>query len=119
MDEKEFKERTKSLALRAIKLTEFLPKTTVGEVVGRQLLRSSTSVGANYRAACRAKSPKDMIHKLRIVEEEADESVYWLELICELELIKRERLEQLMAEFNEIVSMVVASQRTLRSRFYK
>ena len=86
VNEAEFKKRTKHLALRTIKLVESLPSSAAGQVFGKQLLRSFTSVGANYRAVCRAKSPADMINKLRIVEEEADESV----------------------------AMVVASQKTLR-----
>lgn len=78
------------------------------------MLRSGTSVGANYRAACRAKSPADMVAKLAIVEEEADESVYWLELLADAKLIRAARLAPLIAEFNEILSMIVASQKTLR-----
>jgi four helix bundle protein len=75
MDEKLFKERTKQLALRVIRLVEALPKNQAADVIGRQLVRSATSIGANYRAACRGKSTADVIAKLRIVEEEADESV--------------------------------------------
>ncbi|MEG3861321.1 four helix bundle protein [Microcoleus sp. herbarium12] len=76
MDEQEFKRRTKQLALRVIKLVDALPKESASQVIGKQLIRSATSVGANYRAACRAKSTADLISKLRIVEEEADESLY-------------------------------------------
>ena len=115
VNEAEFKKRTKHLALRTIKLIESLPSSVSGQVLGKQLLRSSTSVGANYRAVCRAKSPADMINKLRIVEEEADESGYWLELIGESALVKPERLTELINEFDEIVAMVVASQKTLRA----
>lgn len=124
VNEEEFKKRTKQLALRTIKLVAELldqskienPKSKIiPEVLGKQLLRSSTSVGANYRAVCRAKSAADMINKLRIVEEEADESGYWLELIGESELVKPERLTELINEFDEIVAMVVASQKTLRA----
>ena len=81
MDEQEFKKRTKELALRIIKLVSCLPKNTVSDVIGKQLIRSGTSVGANYRSACRARSTADLIAKLRIVEEEADECLYWMELI--------------------------------------
>jgi len=77
MNEVEFKRRTRALALRVIRLVAALPKTPAAEVIGRQLLRAGTSVGANYRAACRARSRRDMISKLGIVEEEADERVYW------------------------------------------
>ena len=116
MHEGEFKNRTKQLALRTIRLVEALPKTKTADVLGRQLLRSGTSVGANYRAACRAKSTADMIAKLAIVEEEADESVYWLELLVEAKMIRATRLTPLIAEFNEIVAMIVASQITLRRK---
>ena len=125
MNEEEFKRRTKGLALRTIKLVTEMneqskienPKSKmVAEVLGKQLLRSSTSVGANYRAVCRSKSTADLINKLRIVEEEADESMYWLELIGESNIISPERLTELLADFDEIVSMVVASQKTLRNR---
>ena len=116
MDEREFKERTRKLALRVIKLVEALPKTKTADVVGKQILRSGTSVGANYRAACRGKSVADVLHKLAIVEEEADESIYWLELIEGAKLMPEKRLTELKKEFNEIVAMTVASIKTLRSK---
>ena len=116
MDEKQFKDRTKRAALRVIRLVEALPSTKTADVMGRQLLRCGTSVGANYRAACRAKSPADMIAKLAIVEEEADETVYWLELLVEAKIVASNRLAPLLTEVNELVAMVVASQRTLRKR---
>jgi four helix bundle protein len=114
MNDQEFKDRTKQAALRTIRVVEALPSTKIADMIGRQLLRSGTSVGANYRAACRAKSPADMIAKLGIVEEEADESVYWLELLVEAKISPVRRLRPLVAEFNEILAMVVASQKTLR-----
>ena len=83
MDEQEFKKRTKRIALDAIRLVNSLPRGRSADVIGRQLLRSATSIGANYRAACRAKSKADLIAKLVIVEEEADESLYWMELLVE------------------------------------
>lgn len=98
MNDVEFKRRTKHLALRVIKLVEVLPNTMVANVIGKQLLRSATSVGANYRAACRAKSKADMIAKLSIVEEEGDETLYWLELLVEADLIPETRLSDLMDE---------------------
>lgn len=116
MNEKEFKDRTKKIALRIIKLVELLPATTTGKVIGKQLLRSATSVGANYRAACRGKSVADVIHKLSIVEEEADESLYWLELLIESNLVSEKRLSDLKKEMNEITAMIVASIKTLRSK---
>ena len=114
MDEQEFKKRTQQLALRVIKLVEALPNTTTGNVLGRQLLRSGTSVGANYRAACRAKSKADMIAKLGIVEEESDETLYWLELLVEGDIMPEARLLDLMAETDQILAITVSSIKTLR-----
>jgi four helix bundle protein len=116
MTEAAFKRRTKAFGVRAIRLVEALPKTGVGRVVGRQLLRSGTSVGANYRAACRARSVADMIAKLGIVEEELDESLYWLELLIETGLVPADRLDALYAEGDELLAMTVASIKTLRKR---
>jgi len=113
MNEQEFKQRTKQLALRVIKLVSSLPKNTVSEVIGKQLIRSGTSVGANYRAACRARSTADLIAKLRIVEEEADECLYWMELIVEAKLVDVDNLRSIMSETNEILAMTVASIKTL------
>jgi len=113
MNEQEFKQRTKELALRVIKLVSSLPKKTVSEVIGKQLIRSGTSVGANYRAACRARSTADLIAKLRIVEEEADECLYWMELIVEAKLVDVANLRSIMSETNEILAMTVASIKTL------
>ena len=103
MDEQGFKARTKQLALRIINLVESLPKNRIADVISRQILRSATSGGTNYRAACRAKSTADMIAKLSIVEEEADETLYWLELLVEANLIPETRLAPLMQETNEII----------------
>jgi four helix bundle protein len=116
VDENLFKKRTKQLALRFIKVVEALPKSRTADVIGRQLLRSGTSIGANYRAACRGKSTADVIAKLRIVEEEADESAYWMELLIESGLVPEARLSELLKETNEIVAMTVASIRTLQKR---
>ena len=113
MNEQEFKQRTKALALRVIKLVSSLPKNTVSEVIGKQLIRSGTAVGANYRAACRARSTADLIAKLRIVEEEADECLYWMELIVEAKLLEVTNLRSIMSETNEILAMTVASIKTL------
>ena len=93
MNKEEMKRRTKGFALRVIRLTEALPKTQTAQVIGRQLLRSATSVAANYRAACRAKSTADFISKMGTVEEEADESLFWMELLVEAGIVRRERLE--------------------------
>jgi four helix bundle protein len=116
MNEQEFKKRTKQLALRIIKLINSLPPTTTAQVIGKQVLRSGTSVGANYRAACRAKSTADLLHKLAIVEEEADETLYWLELLIEAEIIPAEKLNSLVQETNEITAMIVSSIKTLKSK---
>lgn len=112
----ELKRRTKAFALRVIRLVNALPRAAAGGVIGRQLLRSATSVGANYRAACRARSKADFVAKMGIVEEEADETCFWLELLSESGLVSGSRLANLMAEANEIVAIVVASIKTARRR---
>ena len=116
MDADEFKQRTKRFALDAVVLVGELPGGKVSDVLGRQLLRSATSVGANYRAAARAQSPAQMLAKLSIVEEEADESLYWLELLVETRLVSVERAQPLRREASQLVAMTVASKKTLRAR---
>jgi four helix bundle protein len=117
VDEQEFKDRTKNLALRVINLVDSLPLGRPAmAVIGRQLLRSATSIGANYRAACRGKSVADAVSKLAVVEEEADEALCWMELLIESSLVSSGRLGDLMRETNEITAMVVASIKTLRRR---
>jgi four helix bundle protein len=116
MNADEFKNRTKAFAIRVIRLVEALPKNQTAKVIGNQLLRCGTSVGANYRAACRAKSPADFVAKMAIVEEECDESIYWIKLIVEAGLMDEKRLVDLKNEAIEILSMVVASIKTARSR---
>jgi len=115
MDKIEFKKRTKSYALRVIKAVEALPSERVAGVLGNQLLRSGTSVGANYRAACRAKSTADFVNKLKIVEEECDESLYWMELMVESGLLPENKLGQLMKEGDEILAITVASIKSSRT----
>lgn len=115
MDEQLFKQRTKRLALRVIELVEDLPTARTADVIGRQLLRSGTSIGANYRAACRGRSTADVISKLSIVEEEADETAYWLELLVEAKIISENSATGLLKETNEILAMTVASIKTLRA----
>jgi four helix bundle protein len=112
----EFKERTKAFALRVIRLVSSLPSGKVPDVIGGQLLRAGTSVGSNYRAACRARSEKEFCAKLGIVEEEADESLYWMELLVDEKLVKANLLQDLMQECTEILAMVVASIRTVRGK---
>jgi four helix bundle protein len=114
VDEREFKQRTKDVALRVIKLTEALPGGRAADILARQL--PATSIGANYRAACRSRSAADMISRLSIVEEEADEVTYWIELLTDAGLVRAKKVEPLQREVHEIVSMTVASIKTLRSR---
>jgi four helix bundle protein len=114
MDKEEMKLRTKQFALRVIRLVEALPRGKTADVLGRQLLRSGTSVGANYRAACRAKPTADFIAKMGLVEEETDESVYWMELLVEAGIVKTALLESLVKEGNEILAITIASIITAR-----
>ena len=116
MTQEEMKMRTKQFALRVIRLVESLPNGKAANVIGNQLLRSGTSVGANYRASCRAKSTADFVHKLSIVEEEADESIYWMELLIEGEIIKEKLLENLMNEADQILSIIVSSIKTVKEK---
>ena len=116
MDQSDFKLRTRQFALRAIKLVEALPKGRSADVIARQLLRCATSVGANYRAACRARSTAEFLSKMGIVEEEADECVYWLELITDCELLPANRLLEILDEANQIVAMTVALIKTARTK---
>jgi len=116
MNPTEMKKRTKSFALRVIKLVNSLSKGRASNVIGRQLLKSGTSVGANYRAACRAKSTADFINKMNIVEEETDESIFWMELLTESGLVSAQQLNDLMTEANEILAITVASITTARKR---
>lgn len=109
MDESELKRRTKVFGLRIFKLVDALPRNLQGRAIGNQLVRSGTSVGANYRAACRARSRAEFISRLGVVEEEADESAYWMEMIIEAELVKPTLVKSLLAEANEIVAIVTAS----------
>ena len=112
----ELKARTKTFSLRVIKLVNALPHSLASQVIGKQLLRAATSVGANYRAACRAQSKSDFAAKISIVLEEADESLYWLELIGESGLIKAERLKDLLREANELTAIVNASRKTAKGQ---
>lgn len=116
MDENSFKTRTKRLAVAIIKEVDKLPRSRASEVIGKQLVRSGTSIGANYRAACRAKSTADMINKMKIVEEESDETEYWLELLVEAEVVPQSQIANIYKETDEILAMTVASIKTLRNR---
>lgn len=115
MDEKALKERTKQFALRVMRLVDALPNTISGCAIANQLVRSGTSVGANYRAACRGRSKAEFIAKLGIVIEEADECCFWLELIMDGDLLPRNRVEPLHQEANELTAIFVSSVRTAKS----
>jgi four helix bundle protein len=106
--------RTKRFALRILTLFRSLPKTEEARILGRQLLRSGTSIGANYRAACRARSRAEFIAKLGIVLEEADETVFWLELMRDASIFPQQKLNDLVQEANELVSIFVTSVRTAK-----
>jgi four helix bundle protein len=112
MNELEMKQRTKAFALGVIELASGLSQDFVGRKLGDQLLRSGTSVAANYRSACRARSKADFISKLGIVEEEADESAFWMELLIESGLVPGQKLEKLMDEADQLTAIIVASRKT-------
>ena len=112
--ERDLKKRTKQFALRVIDLVESLPNTQTARVIGNQLLRSSTSVPANYRASCRARSNAEFIAKLGIVEEETDESVFWMEMLVDRGLVKSSRVQDLMDEGNQLTAIWVTSINTAR-----
>lgn len=112
----ELKDRTKQFGLRVIRLVESLPKTKTATVIGNQLLRCATSVGANYRAACRGRSKAEFIAKLGIVEEEADESAYWLEMLIEAKVLKPDLVTQLHAEAEELTAIMAKSRQTAKQK---
>ena len=108
------KQRTKAFAIKTIILCSKLPKRPEYFIISKQLIRCATSVGANYRASCRARSRADFINKLSIVEEEADESMYWMELLCQLSDEFSDEIHQLTDEANQLVAIFVASKKTAR-----
>ncbi len=114
MNKDDMKHRTRLFAIRIIRLVESLPKGRTEDVLGKQLLRSGTSVGANYRASCRAKSTADFIYKMGIVEEETDESLYWMGVLIEAKIMVSKKLEPLMKEGNELLAITVASIKTAK-----
>src|ERR1700744_4237459 len=111
-----FKKRTKKFVVDNIKLFRTLPKTEEAKIIGRQLLRSSSSVGANYRAACRARSKAEFHSKLSIVVEEADESIFWMEILIEADIVTQQALAYLLKEGNEILKVVSASRKTVSTK---
>ena len=116
MKPEELKRRTKKFSLEVIKLVGALPNTRIADLLERQLVRSATSVGANYRAACRARSQADFVSKIGVVEEEADESAYWIELLLETKLADSESVAALLAEANQLTAIFAASEKTSRKR---
>ena len=114
MDAGDMKKSTRAFALALIRLVEGLPKAKAADVIGRQLLRSGTSVGADYRASCRARSKADFVAKMGIVEEEADESIYWMEPLVDAGLVNSNAVADFFDEANQITSIVVSSIKTAR-----
>jgi four helix bundle protein len=114
MNKVDMKHRTRQFAIRIIRLVESLPKGRTEDVIGKQLLRSGTSVGANYRVACRAESTADFVYKMGIVEEETDESLYWMELLIEAKIMESKKREPLMKEADELLAITVASIKTAK-----
>jgi len=116
MNAEELKRRTKAFAAEMIRLTDQLPQGRSVDILSRQLIRSATSVGANYRAACRAKSRADFISKIGNVEEECDETIYWIELLVDAQKIEPSLVAKQVSEANELLAITVASINTARSR---
>ena len=116
MDRNELKSRTKQFALRIVRLSSALPKNREGEVLGRQVLKSGTSIGANYREAIRASSRKQFISTLEISIREAEETIYWLELLGESEIIHPDRLQGLMEECNQLLAILTSTVRTAKQK---
>jgi four helix bundle protein len=113
---RDLSDRTKLFALRIIRLFSALPNSDLARVIGKQLLRSGTSVGANYREACRARSNAELISKLGIVTQELDETIYWMELLVEGEVVPAARLAELRTEAEELLKIFVTSIRTTKQR---
>jgi len=116
MDKKDLQERMTVFAVRIVKLVDALPSSLGGQTIARQIIRSGTSPSANYRAACIAKSDKDFLNKLKMVEEELDETCHWLEMIIRCEMLKTSRVQPLHQECCELLSIIVKSIVTMRNR---
>lgn len=114
MNNSELKHRTMDFALEIIKLVENIPASLTGNTIGKQLIRSGTSIAANYRSACRVRSNADFISKIAIVEEESDETLFWLELLSESKILPSEKLQDLIKEANELTAIFTASGRTAK-----
>jgi four helix bundle protein len=115
MDSGELKSRTKALAVSAIRFVEGLSRYPASDVIGKQLIRSATSVAANYRAACRARSKADFANKMGVIEEEADETLFWLEMLIECKKAKSEDLKPIMDEAEQLLRIVAASRMTAKT----
>ena len=115
----EMKLRTKKFSLMIIDLVEKLPNTNVIKAIGNQIVRSGTSVGANYRAVCRARSDREFLSKMNIVLEEADETLFWLEIIIEKMWVDKSELEIIWKEGNELTAIFVSSLKTVNNRINK
>jgi four helix bundle protein len=119
MNKLELQARTRQFGLRTIRLIDSLPRRKSAGVIGRQLLRSATSVGANYRSACRGRSRADFLSKLGIAIEEADESLYWMEMLVESGLVSKQQMLGLIDEANQLVAILTASSKTAKSNLSK
>jgi four helix bundle protein len=119
MTKEELRERFKQFALRVLSLSDALPKNTKGFVIGKQIIRSGTSSAANYRAALRGRSTEEFVSKLCIVEEELDETMFWLELIMEGGLIKKELLLPFFNESNELLSIIIATKKKVKQKKFE
>ena len=115
MDPEELKARTKAFAVRVVKMTEALPKRRAADIIARQVIRSATAVGANYRATCRARSHREFTAKIGVVEEKADETLYWLEILVETGLMEEPRLKDLIQEARELTAIFTSSSHTARN----
>jgi four helix bundle protein len=116
MDKEELKNRTKKFALRVIKMATCLPKTQTAKIIASQIVRSATSVGANYRAACMARSKAEFVSKLRIVVEEVDECCYWLEIIVESKMMTKKQIDDLYKESGELTAIFISTLKTLNTK---
>ena len=109
MDKEEMKKRHKAFAIRIVRMVDAMPNTIASSAIARQVIRSGTSPSANYRAACLAKSDKDFINKLKMVEEELDETLHWLDLIVDCQILPEERMKEIIHECSELLSITVAA----------
>jgi four helix bundle protein len=116
LDKRSWRQRTKRFAIAAVRLYRVLPKSIEAQVIGKQFLRSGTSVDANYRAVCRARSGAEFLAKIGVVLEEADESLFWLEMMQDCDILKAERLERIKKEALELSSIFASAQHTARAR---